>query len=430
MVETLEKVVLRKKYTHPSSLPQAQLNIFLALDTLTKRYPNKFLPSFMNYEQVAERILRGEKAAVWQVLSKLREVYPQSNKCSAIPWHLTNTGLERSQEEVASLEQRMIAWLRALRLASETDAALPDVEERVRSGVLLCELANALHKYRSKVHGVVSQPKNQAAALSNIKKAFALFRQLPMKNKRYLWSEKEILKGDRGAILGLLEHLYKFYNNLNRDKSCGQYQTVQHNKRSVSPISRSITSPKYYKETDTSESYDAPSTHTPVPYPYPCALKRPASRFNELNSKVLSPQDTANESEGRKLLVWIGQLGVNVGQEGLFSAENMRLWTSGVLLARIVGRLERKTIEGISERPKSSASSLHNIRKVLNALKGKKSIPVEYLYSDVEIQSGDQTAIMNLLKSIRSAYPSSSFFKRCPSHNFRANKRHSEIENT
>ena len=362
---------------------------------------------------MAEKILRGEKKVIWKTLSAIRELYPQTNECNAIPLHLLNIGIKKSNNEIISLEQSIINWLQALHLARDGEATLIDMEDKIRSGVLLCELANVLHRYTSKVHGLIYQPKNQAAALSNIKKAFVLFRELPLKNKKYLWSEKEVLKGDRGTILGLLEQLYKYYEILNKKEKKSQYLSTHKCNKSISPLFRTNITSKDYNE---GQGYDIPSVSTPVPYPYPSnptQLKRNTRPINEFNeafinrpkTAVLSPKNLSNESEGRKLLIWIRQLGFNLSQDSLFSAENMKLLTNGVLLSQIVSKLERKTIEGINEYPKSTASSLHNIRKVLNTLKGKKRIPVGYLYSDVEIQDGDKEVILGVLTAIKAAYP-------------------------
>ena len=89
--------------------------------------------------------------------------------------------------EIVSLERSLIEWLQSLHLAKGSENTILDVEDRICSGVLLCELANILHKYSNKIHGILFNPKNNSGALSNIKKAFDSFRQLPKLDRRYLW---------------------------------------------------------------------------------------------------------------------------------------------------------------------------------------------------------------------------------------------------
>ncbi len=78
-----------------------------------------------------------------------------------------------------------------------------------------------------------------------------------------------------------------------------------------------------------------------------------------------------------------------------------------MLLCRLVGTLERRKVEGIDEHPRSSASALHNIRKALDVLKGKKAVPMRYLYAEEEVFRGNREVVLGLLDAIRAAYPTS-----------------------
>lgn len=42
-------------------------------------------------------------------------------------------------------------------------------------------------------------------------------------SQKWTWSEKDIHKGDKGAILGLLEDLHRFFNGLPRRKKGDEY---------------------------------------------------------------------------------------------------------------------------------------------------------------------------------------------------------------
>ena len=66
--------------------------------------------------------------------------------------------------------------------------------------------------------------------------------------------------------------------------------------------------------------------------------------------------------------------------------------------------MEQKTIEGITPNPHSTASALHNIKRVLEVLSKKNVIPLYYTYSAESIYEGDAEMILGLLKNIRHAY--------------------------
>ena len=83
-----------------------------------------------------------------------------------------------------------------------------------------------------------------------------------------------------------------------------------------------------------------------------------------------------------------------------------------MLLCELVSKLEHKKLEGVvSSYPISSASALHNIRKALEELKSKKSIPLCYIYAEEEIHKGNHEVIVPLLKSIKYAYRNVSLYK-------------------
>eukprot|EP00826_Nyctotherus_ovalis_P016715 TRINITY_DN14851_c0_g1_i17.p1 TRINITY_DN14851_c0_g1~~TRINITY_DN14851_c0_g1_i17.p1 ORF type:complete len:204 (-),score=18.72 TRINITY_DN14851_c0_g1_i17:193-804(-) len=122
--------------------------------------------------------------------------------------------------------------------------------------------------------------------------------------------------------------------------------------------------------------------------------------MNRRHKSIAGISESKNEV---KLVEWIKQLGVKVKVP--LCSSFFEQFRDGVLLVRIVEKLERKAIRGICEHPKSPANSLHNIRKALEMLKLKKNIPVEYLHSEGEILKGNKSVVIGLLNSIKLAYP-------------------------
>ena len=76
------------------------------------------------------------------------------------------------------------------------------------SGVLLCDLVRRI--IDKPICGVFRSLTSQNLALSNIKKALSSLRSIRKMGMKYVWAEEEILKGNFGVILGLLEDLLRF----------------------------------------------------------------------------------------------------------------------------------------------------------------------------------------------------------------------------
>jgi hypothetical protein len=56
------------------------------------------------------------------------------------------------------------------------------------------------------------RPVTQQTALSNIRKAYAIFRGRKQMGQRYLWTEEQLLLGERSVVLGLLEDVHRCYD--------------------------------------------------------------------------------------------------------------------------------------------------------------------------------------------------------------------------
>ncbi len=128
-----------------------------------------------------------------------------------------NTGLPYNMNELHELELSLVSWLRTLGLirvppGTAAPTTLLEFEPQIRNGTLLCELARTLQGRPPA--GTIRSPRTSASAVSNIRKALESFRRLPRISHRYLWSEREIYKGDRGIILGLLEDLHKYQDGV------------------------------------------------------------------------------------------------------------------------------------------------------------------------------------------------------------------------
>lgn len=82
------------------------------------------------------------------------------------------------------------------------------------------------------------------------------------------------------------------------------------------------------------------------------------------------------------------------------------MFSDGVLLGRLVQKLERDSISGLEAHPKTTAQKLQNVRRVLDFLaEHNKRIPLRALGCEQEVLEGDGRVVLELLESIRKGYP-------------------------
>jgi hypothetical protein len=59
--------------------------------------------------------------------------------------------------------------------------------------------------------------------MSNVRKALEILRRCKRMSQKFLWREKELVSGDLGSILGLLEDMNRFSDGLPARKSGAMY---------------------------------------------------------------------------------------------------------------------------------------------------------------------------------------------------------------
>eukprot|EP00826_Nyctotherus_ovalis_P059851 TRINITY_DN8360_c0_g2_i1.p1 TRINITY_DN8360_c0_g2~~TRINITY_DN8360_c0_g2_i1.p1 ORF type:complete len:393 (-),score=49.35 TRINITY_DN8360_c0_g2_i1:74-1252(-) len=375
----------------PSNLLQAQSNIVLALEAIGDLHPD--FPVLANCEKLVENILRGDKETIWKALSRMRELYSQIEQSNEMPLHLIDTEPKYSSEKILRMEQSVIGWLKTLRLIKNNATSLLDVEEDIHSGVLLCKLAAVLHKYKKKPRGVNSNPKTSIVALNNIKKAFELFRELPGIDRKFLWNETKVLNGNCTAILELLNCLRKHYKKVSVKYE--RLTTESDNSfilyRNSTPISKGQYKSEMHNLFKLNETPCTSST-TAISYINSCKHKAITTPNRSAEKPKASYSTLMMLDKG--IFDWLESLGFKVSREESLAEKNVNLLRNGVLLAKIVSKLECRNIEGINEHPKSAAQSIHNIRKVLKILKEKELFPAMSIHTDMEIQRGNVDAII------------------------------------
>lgn len=111
-----------------------------------------------------------------------------------------------------STKDRVIFWLEEIDMVKKGHLNHDNTPGFFQLGIGLCDLINRLSGKSDTIHGIQRAPKNQAAALGNIKKALIHLQSFPKMKSRFLWSFQEVLDGEHDIIWGLLDDLWYFYN--------------------------------------------------------------------------------------------------------------------------------------------------------------------------------------------------------------------------
>jgi len=171
LAEILEHVKLLGKFPNPKAVSQAERNIHRALHTLSKYTPSYYLEN----TECIQSILKGNKEVIWGLLNSIRESYITTQE------YKINIKLPYSNENVKKLEVSLIKWLKRLGVIRGINTtSIFEISREIKNGTLLCEVAEIICK--KKLHGVFRNPKTDATALMNIRKALDALRMLPRIN--------------------------------------------------------------------------------------------------------------------------------------------------------------------------------------------------------------------------------------------------------
>jgi hypothetical protein len=112
------------------------------------------------------------------------------------------------------------------------------------------------------------------------------------------------------------------------------------------------------------------------------------------------------------LLRWLTALGITPAHPGQLDEAGCTAsdWSDGLLLCSIVSACEnlrgmnRSPIHGIDFAPTTGAARLSNVRRALTVLRALPSMPLELLYSEMELRDGCGRVWRRLLAQVRRAY--------------------------
>lgn len=317
------------------------------------------------------------------------------------------------QDEVESLKvplsekNRLFVWLQSLDLFPKSYISA-DIEALTRSGVLLCDLVNRLEGKNAVIRGIERYPKSNTATLANLTKVLTVLRTFDKMKSRYLWSAAELMKGEEGAIWGLLGDIWSYY----KGKSAALQDSLSARYRSSSKSRAPSTVPVL------SHLGSAPSSPKSLRSLSRLARSKgnDTSMAQSLSRESLSalPQPSPREMEG-EVRTWLTelQLGHYLGHGNRHFLEDP--FKNGVLLCELVARLEGIETLKANKRPGTVAAARENVESALSILRSQRpELPGALLRLGEKIVQGNSKAIWSLLwtlhrlhaKSASSALPS------------------------
>ena len=99
-------------------------------------------------------------------------------------------------------------------------ASLLEIEHELKNGTLYCKLVEFI--FGVKLNGSFAEPKTESAKINNIRKALDMLKREKSMSQKYTWSEREICKGNRECMLGLLEDMHILFDGY-PPRKCGPH---------------------------------------------------------------------------------------------------------------------------------------------------------------------------------------------------------------
>ncbi|OQR93998.1 hypothetical protein THRCLA_08283, partial [Thraustotheca clavata] len=426
---------------HPKSLYQAKSNIQAAFYCIYKHRIS--LPPIYRLLANGHGLLKGHYHAVW-----------------GFWWHIYQalqvpSTIENINSKVSDVLEKqkilVIEWIRAqgyLHGIKQTNhPTFDNLKSYFENGSLLLYIAAKVTNHDIDIKPTSSNcPKS--VALFNIQQALDLLRTISDMPQRYLWSEDKIYSGDASVLLGLLSDLQETLKKaqparvlpiekqflIKSDDSRepehlipireeeDEYVPCEYQPRMECFYTHSsLSSSRQWREIDidtTQDLHPRPSNFEeeifeeesyrkiiPIPHTPPSQTLLHKVPLGKLDKPILPkrPVFEAQKIDTEPLISWLQHL--QIKQLPNLEDRVLKCFSNGLLLVAIVEKIEHiRTLEGVCHQPNKKAQALHNIKKALDILRLKKTMPLTLLRKDREIYHGDRDIILMLLDQIRKAY--------------------------
>ena len=223
VVGKIENEKLPAFYPHPETIEQCRKKIYSALELLRR----KKTPIPYRFSKQEEAILQGDYNVTWGLLYSLMKISREKqhlettyhsllrSPSKSISQDFSGKILPYSEEEIRRLEMSILDWVIKLGLfgeSHEVPLTFEELEVQLRNGALLCELIELVTQ--TKVVAYSKKPKNEAQIIGNIRRGLEVLRVNKNMSQKHTWKEKELHKGSKYYLLGLLEDLHRLFDGL------------------------------------------------------------------------------------------------------------------------------------------------------------------------------------------------------------------------
>jgi len=219
LVGRVENERMHGMYKEPKTIEECRLNVSKAFQIMKRKHVP--IPSFINGRE--ESVLRGDRHVTLTLLYTLMKLHKSRTENTGIPtlegetpkYEASGYIPPYSELEMEELEKSLISWISNLGLLhgiSYEPASIRELMSQIKNGVLLCDLVAVV--VNEKMGTIHRRPSTELQFLTNIRKALEMLRMQKNFGQKYLWKEKEICKGNKYIVVGLLEDMHRFYNGL------------------------------------------------------------------------------------------------------------------------------------------------------------------------------------------------------------------------
>lgn len=311
-----------------------------------------------NYPDIPSSLLNNPGALtenselVYSFIYSLLSIYP-----TAVPIEYSDHSLPYGALDIRRLENSITQWITDLNILQPPPNSFLELIPEFKTGVLLCVVLS--RAFAIKIPSISRDPRTEQAGMGNIRKALDILRKVPMMSQKFVWSGKEIFKGNSGVILGILEDIHRCADGLPARKGTDEY-------------------------------------HRDGPYLGRCMRKEIEESFNATFGSKNIEADCYSK--------WLNQNGIVLPKEIKFMEERIPEFASGTLLCSILAQLEKKNFNGVEKDPKKKTQALANIGKAIGVLKKKKGFPNELKNCEEEVLMGNGGVIRKIIQTMMKVY--------------------------
>lgn len=325
---------------------------------------------------------------------KKKEIKKNRNSFDNENFYMYIENLEINEKIV----DKILQWLVSIGLLRKELAEKAELKEKLpiicRNGVIFADIIERISGKKNELKGILRKPSNLSQINANFQKIFSHFRDQEKLNPRFLFTEKELMKGNPAIFWNFLDDLYYFYNKKQSPHDKRYKLNEKKNNHNIEENLQNQNDKKYgYSNSCLEHIFPSPLKQKPAPSPNEM---KPSPHIidKKINDSYLSSKNDA-ASDVTKSFTKKSQLNsskknsyrsINDDRKNVLSQENIY---GKVSRSRVLSFYNILTPERKSRRNslKNSASD-HNLSPLLKKSpinKAKKNIISEELKSSVKI---------------------------------------------